>query len=81
MIDLLPYILFEKYSSILALEMASTAIQHCANFIGALSFPTGACVLRVVHTEHGVARRGVVWTVLKRSAGSTITVTDYTSQK
>jgi len=34
-------ILFEKYSYILALEMASTSIgkQHCANCIGALSFP------------------------------------------
>jgi len=35
---LLPYILFEKYIYILALEMASPGNQHCANCIGALSF-------------------------------------------
>jgi len=36
---LLPYILFEKYIDILAVEMASPWNQHCANCIGALSFP------------------------------------------
>jgi len=38
---LLPYILFEKYISILSLEMASPGNQnqHCANCIGTLSFP------------------------------------------
>ena len=36
---LLPYILFEKYIYILALEMASPGNQHCANCIGTLSFP------------------------------------------
>jgi len=30
---------FEKYIYILALEMASPGNQHCANCIGALSFP------------------------------------------
>jgi len=30
---------FEKYIDILALEMASPGNQHCANCIGALSFP------------------------------------------
>jgi len=35
---LLPYILFEKYIYILALEMASSGNQHCANCIGTLSF-------------------------------------------
>ena len=39
LIKLLQYILFEKYSYILALEMASPANQHCANCIGTLSFP------------------------------------------
>jgi len=42
---LFPYILFEKYIYILALEMASPGNQHCANCIGALSFPIAA-----VHT-------------------------------
>ena len=32
------YILFEKYTYILALEMASPRNQHCANCIGTLSF-------------------------------------------
>jgi len=36
---LLPYILFEKYINILALEMASSGNQHCANGIGTLSLP------------------------------------------
>jgi len=38
---LLPYSfsLYEKYIIILALEMASPGNQHCANCIGALSFP------------------------------------------
>jgi len=36
---LLPYILFEKYIYILALEMASPGNQHCANCIGTLPFP------------------------------------------
>jgi len=39
LIKLLPYILFEKYIYILALEMASPGNRHCANCIGALSFP------------------------------------------
>ena len=30
---------FEKYINILALEMASPVNRHCANCIGALSFP------------------------------------------
>jgi len=33
------YILFEIYINILALEMASPGNRHCANCIGALSFP------------------------------------------
>ena len=36
---LLPYVLFEKYTNILALEMASPGNRHCANCIGTLSFP------------------------------------------
>jgi len=35
---LLPSILFEKYTYILALEMASPGNQHLANFIRTLSF-------------------------------------------
>jgi len=38
MIRLLPYILFEKYIYISALEMASSGNQHCAKCIGTLSF-------------------------------------------
>ena len=38
---LLPYILFEKYIYILALEMASPGNQHCVDCIGTL-----ACVVR-----------------------------------
>jgi len=34
LIKLLPYIFFEKYIYILALEMASPGNQHCANCIG-----------------------------------------------
>ena len=36
---LLPYILFEKYIYILALEIASPENQHSANCIGTLSYP------------------------------------------
>jgi len=40
LIKLLPWILFEKFIYILALEMASPENLHCANCIGTLSFPT-----------------------------------------
>ena len=39
MIKFFPYILFEKYINILALEMASPGNRHCANCIGTLSLP------------------------------------------
>jgi len=39
LIKLLPYILFEKYINILALEMASPGNRRCASCIGTLSFP------------------------------------------
>ena len=39
LIKLLPYILFDRYIYILALEMASPGNQHCDNCIGTLSFP------------------------------------------
>jgi len=40
LIKLLPYILYENYINILALEMASQgAGRHCASCIGTLSFP------------------------------------------
>ena len=38
LIKLLPYILSEKYVYILALETTCPGNQHCANYIGALSF-------------------------------------------
>jgi len=37
---LLPYILFEKYIYIFALETASPGNQHCASCIGTLLCPT-----------------------------------------
>ena len=39
LIKLLPYILFEKYIYIFALEMANPGNQCCSTCIGALSFP------------------------------------------
>ena len=45
--ELLPYILFEKYSNILALEMARPGKQHCAGCIGTLSFPIASCASTV----------------------------------
>jgi len=42
LIKLLLYILFEKCIHIFALETASPGNQHCANCIGALSFPKDA---------------------------------------
>ena len=42
MIKLLPYILFEKYINIVALEIASPGNRHYANYIGTLLFPMGA---------------------------------------
>jgi len=37
---LLPYILFEKYVNILALEVASPGNRHCVNCVGTLSLPS-----------------------------------------
>jgi len=39
LIELLPYISFEKYINISALEMARPGNRHCANCIGTLSSP------------------------------------------
>jgi len=39
LMKLLTYIVFEKYIFILALEMASSGNQRCANCTGTLSFP------------------------------------------
>jgi len=36
---MLPYILFEKYIDILALELVSPVNRNCASCIGTLSFP------------------------------------------
>jgi len=44
LIKLLLCILFEKYIYILALEMASPGNQHCANYIGTLSFPIAVVI-------------------------------------
>jgi len=45
---MLPYILFEKYINILALDMACSGNRHCANCIGALSFP----IKQLHHKRH-----------------------------
>jgi len=39
LMKLLPYILFEKYIYVFALEMASPGNRHCASCIGTPSFP------------------------------------------
>jgi len=39
LIKLLPYISFEKYMDILALETASPGNRHCANCIGTVPVP------------------------------------------
>ena len=41
---LLPYILFEKYINILALEMTCPGNRHCANCTGTLSLPIKSAV-------------------------------------
>jgi len=50
LIKLLPYILFEKYIYILALELASLGNRHCAICIGTLSLPVTA-LLRFLVTQ------------------------------
>jgi len=53
-----PYILFEKYIYILALEMASPGNQHCANCIGTLSFPTKeSSIFRIYMVENRTVSR------------------------
>jgi len=49
---LFPYILFQKYIYILALETASPENQHCASCIGTLSFPVSAQFLRIQVLVH-----------------------------
>ena len=54
---------FEKYVNILALEMASPVNQHCANCIGALSFPIVSRLLQALTVcrtkwSAGSSRRG-----------------------
>ena len=61
LITFLPYILFEKYIHILALEMASPENQHCINCIGTLSF-----AIVTVHID--AINQG------QRSCGSTVRV-------
>jgi len=51
LIKLLPYILFEKYIHILALEMASSGNRHCANYIGTLSFPEDQQLIVIIAKE------------------------------
>jgi len=60
LIELLPYILFEKYINILELEMASPGNLHCANCIGTLSFSSARiygdiplrCLLFILISRH-----------------------------
>jgi len=53
------FIVFEKYTYILALEMASPGNQHCANCIGTLSFPITHRLSQIAGyaTRRGVDRR------------------------
>jgi len=51
LVKLLPYILFEKYIYILAIQMASPGKQHCANYIGTLSFPIVLPTLNLIDFE------------------------------
>jgi len=51
-----PYILFEKYINILALEMASPENRHCASCIGTLSFPIDTDSLRPNSRNRGQVR-------------------------
>jgi len=63
LIKLLPYILFEEYIYILALEMASSGNHHCANCIGTLSFPIMACTSYV--TKSLATRLDTTWSLCK----------------
>jgi len=47
LIKLLPYILFEKYINILALEMASSGNRHCANCIDSVVCHVGRAALSI----------------------------------
>jgi len=58
-IALLSYILFEKYTYISALEMASPGNQHCASCIGALF---------VLYSGQKLARREVLRRTKKTSS-------------
>jgi len=46
-----PYMLFEKYIYILALEMASPGKQHCASSIGTHSFPIATVHMGSSHCD------------------------------
>ena len=61
LIKLLPYILFQKYICMLALETASPENQHCADCIGTLSFP-----MRVLLTDMMRGRRRAFRCCLRR---------------
>ena len=80
LIKLLPFILFEKYINILALEIASPGNRHCANCIGALSFPIskklGTWCLR---RSPGVGRRTRFAAARKMSPATTSSTTSRTT--
>jgi len=55
-LKLLPYILFEKYINILALQMTSPGNRHCANCIGTLSFPVLTCAQKLTKSAKSSSR-------------------------
>ena len=58
LIKMLPFILFDKYIYISALEMASPRNQHCVNCIGTLSCPIGVPAASIVVVSSHVELHG-----------------------
>ena len=70
LMKLLPYILSEKYIHILALEMASPGNRHCANCIGALSFPRRRTLpIHATCSACSVGRCAVLYPVMPQHVG------------
>jgi len=62
------YILFEKYTNILALEMASPGNRHCASCIGALSLPITPCAFCIRPYNFPVLHRPSIFTNVENDA-------------
>jgi len=72
---LLPYILFEKYVNILALQVASPENRHCANCIGTLSYP-----MSVVISHYRRTQRMTMSSMLKPTVTPSTTPTPTTTR-